>query len=59
MVLSLSQRLCGLLIVYRVIENGLDGVGSRTRNVVDRILGMRRSMGDQLCLVGRSNGVIW
>ena len=56
--LSLSHRLCGHSMMWRVIENGLDGVGSRTQNVVDHLLGMRKSMGDQLCLVGRSGGEI-
>ena len=59
MILSQIQRLCGLLKVYRVIKNGLDVVGSRTQNVVDRLSGVRKSMGGQLCLVGMSNGEIW
>ena len=59
MSLSLSQRLCGLLMVWRVIENGLNGVGSRTRTMVDHLLGMKKSVGDQFCLVDRSGGVIW
>ena len=47
-ILSLNQRLCGLLMVYRVVKNGLDGVGSRTQTV-----------GDKLCLICMSSGEIW
>ena len=47
--LHLIQRLCGLLMVWEFVENGLDGVGSMSRIVVVRLLGMRKSMGDQLC----------
>ena len=46
-------------MVWRFVENGLDGVGSKARIVVDRLLGARKSVGDQLCLVGRSGGEIW
>ena len=59
MIMSPSQRLCGLMMVYRVIENGIDGVGSRTQTMVDRLLGVKKSVGDQLCLVGISHGEIW
>ena len=59
MIPSLNQRLCGILMVKRVIENGLDGVGSRTQTVVDRFSSVRKSMGDQLYLIGMSSGEIW
>ena len=59
MTLSLSLSLCGLLTMYRFIENDLDGVGSRTQTMVDHLLGMKKSMGDQLCLVVMSGGEIW
>ena len=48
MILSLNQRLCGPLMVYRVVENGLDSVGSRTRTVVDHLSGVKKNVGDQL-----------
>ena len=47
--LNLNQRLCGLLMVCEVIENRLDNVGSTFRMVVVLLLGVRKSMGDQLC----------
>ena len=47
--LNLNQRLCGLLVVWEVIENGLDDVSSMTRIVVVRLLGVRKSVRDQLC----------
>ena len=43
--LNLNQRLCGLLMVWEVVENGLDDVGSTTRIVVVRLL----SVTDQFC----------
>ena len=49
MVLNLNQRLCGLLMVWEVVENGLDDVGLMTRIVVVHLLGMRKSVRDQLC----------
>ena len=47
--LNLNQRLCGLLMVCEVVENRLDGVSSMFRMVVVHLLGMRKSVGDQLC----------
>ena len=47
--LNLNQRLCGLLMVWEIIENGFDGVGLMFRMVVFHLLGMRKSVGDQLC----------
>ena len=47
--LNLNQRLCGLLMVWEIAENGFDDVGLMYRMVVVRLLGMRKSMGDQLC----------
>ena len=51
MILSLNQRLYGLLMVYRVVENSLDGVGARIRTVVGHLLGVRKNVGDQSCLI--------
>ena len=59
MILSLNQRLCGLLMVSRFIENGLEGVGSSTRTMLDRLSGVRKNVGDQLCLICMSSGEIW
>ena len=59
MILSLNQMFCGLLMLCRVIKNGLDGVGSTTQTVVDHLSGVRKSVGDQLCLVGMLGGEIW
>ena len=47
--LNLNQRLCGLLMVCEVIENGLEGVGSMFQIVVVHLLDVRKSVGDQLC----------
>ena len=47
--LNLNSRLCGLLMVCEVIENRLDDVGSMSRMVVVRLLGVRKSVTDQLC----------
>ena len=47
--LNLNQRMCGLLMVCEVIRNRLDGVDSMSRMVVTRLLGVRKSVGDQLC----------
>ena len=58
-ILCLIQRLCDPLMVWRVVKVCLDDVGSRTQTVVDRLLGVKKSVGDKLCLVGISNGVIW
>ena len=49
--LNLNQRLCGLLMVWKVIENGLDDVGLMTRTMVVCLLGMRKSVRDQLCQI--------
>ena len=47
--MNLNQRLCVLLMVWEITENGFDGVGLMSRKVVVRLLGVRKSMGDQLC----------
>ena len=47
--LNMNQRLCGPLMVWEVIENGLDGVISMTQIVVVCLLGVRKSVRDQLC----------
>ena len=47
--LNLNQRLCGLLMVWEVVENGLDDVGLMTRTVVVHLLGVRKSMRGQSC----------
>ena len=49
MCLNLNQRPCGLLMVWEVIENGLDDVSLMTQTMVVHLLGMRKSMRDQLC----------
>ena len=46
MILSMNQRPCVLLMVQRVVKNGLNGVGSRTRTVMDHLSGMRKNVGD-------------
>ena len=51
MSLNLNQMLCGLLMVYKVIENGLDDVGLMTQTMVVRLLGVRKNVGDQSCLI--------
>ena len=48
MSLNLNQRLCGLLMVYEVIENGLNDVSLMTQNEVVRLSGLRKSVRDQL-----------
>ena len=45
--LNLNQRLCGLLMEYKVINNGLDDVSLMTHTVVVRLLGVRKSVRDQ------------
>ena len=47
--LNLNQRLCGLLMVWEVIKNGLNDVSLMTRIVVVCLLGTRKSVRDQLC----------
>ena len=47
--LNMNQRPCGLLMVWEITENGFDGVGLMSRMVVVCLLGMRKSVGDQLC----------
>ena len=47
--LNLNQRLCGLLIVWEVIKNGLNDVILMTRTMVVCLLGVRKSVRDQLC----------
>ena len=46
--LNLNQRLCGLLMVWEIAENGVDDVDLMSRMVVVHLLGMRKSVGDQL-----------
>ena len=47
--LNLNQRLCGLLMVWEIAENGFDSASLMSRMVVVRLLGVRKSVGDQLC----------
>ena len=47
--LNLNQRLCVLLMVWEVIENGVNDVGSMTQIVVVFLLGVRKSVSAQLC----------
>ena len=47
--LNLNQMLYGLLMVWEVIENGLDDVGLMTQTMVVCLLGVRKSMRDKLC----------
>ena len=53
--LNLNQRLCGLLMVWDVIENGLDDVGLMTQTMVVHLLGVRKSVRDQSCQICMSN----
>ena len=45
--LNLNQMLCGLLMVWEVVKNGLNDVSLMTQTVVVRLLGVRKSMRDQ------------
>ena len=47
--LNMNQRLCGLLMVWEIAENSFDGVGLMSQMVVVHLLGVRKSVGDQLC----------
>ena len=47
--LNLNQRLCGLLMVWEVIKNGLNNVGLMTQTEVVQLSGIRKSVRDQLC----------
>ena len=47
--LNLNQRLCVLIMVCEAIKNRHDGVSSMSQMVVVRLLGVRKSVGDQLC----------
>ena len=49
--LNLNQRLCGLLMVCKVIKNGLDDVSLMTRTVVVHLLGVRKRVKDQSCQI--------
>ena len=49
--LNLNQRLCGLLMAWKVVENGLDDVSLMTRTMVVHLLGMRKSVRDQSCQI--------
>ena len=53
--LNLNHRLCGLLIVWKVVKNGLDDVNLMTQTVVVHLLGMRKSVRDQSCQICMSN----
>ena len=46
--LNLNQSLCGLLMVWKVIENGLNDFSLMTHTVVVCLLGVRKSMRDQI-----------
>ena len=48
--LSHIQRLYGLMMVKKVVENDLDDGDLKTQTEVDRLLGVRKSMVDQWCL---------
>ena len=47
--LNLNQRLCGLLMVWEIAENSFDDVSLMSQIVVVCLLGMRKSVRDQLC----------
>ena len=47
--LNMNQRLCDLLMVWEVIENGLDDVSLMTQTMVVLLLGVRKSVRDLLC----------
>ena len=49
--LNLNRRSCRLLMVLKFIENGLNVVGLMTQTVVVRLLGVRKNVGDQSCLI--------
>ena len=51
MSMNLNQRLCGLLMVWKVVKNGLDDVSLMTCIVAVRLLGMRKSVRDQSCQI--------
>ena len=47
--LNMNQRLCSLLMVLEITANSFDDVILMSRMVVVHLLGMRKSVGDQLC----------
>ena len=47
--LNQNKKLCGPLMVWEITENGFDGVNRVFRMVVVCLLGVRKSVGDQLC----------
>ena len=49
--LNLNHRLCGLLMVWEIAENSFDSVSLMSRMVVVHLLGVRKSVDDQLCLI--------
>ena len=51
MSVNLNQRLCGLLMVWNFIKNGLDDVSLMIHTVVVRLLGVRKSVRDQSCQI--------
>ena len=49
--MSQNQRLCGPLMVWEITENGFNGADRVFRMVMVCLLGMRKSVEDQLCLI--------
>ena len=47
--LSQNQRLCGPLMVWEIAENSFNDVGLMSRMVVVFLLGVKKSVEDQLC----------
>ena len=49
--LNQNQRLCGPLTVWEITESSFDYVDQVFQMVVVRLLGMRKIVEDQLCLL--------
>ena len=49
--LNQNQRLCGPLMVWEITKNSFDGTDQVFQMVVVHLLGMRKIMEDQLCLL--------
>ena len=49
--LNWNQRLCGPLIVWEINESGFDGADQVFQMVVVRLLGVRKIVEDQFCLL--------
>ena len=47
--LNQNHRLCGPLMVWDIIESGFNGADQVFQMVVVYLLGMRKSVKDQLC----------